>query len=146
MLRAIPDTPSPRTGAAPDLRAVTPGSPIPTPAAVPSSSNDDDCASPDASAPPRRQPILSVEDYGIPLPAWLQECIRHVPPGAGESCPTDSEALLASAFDFAYQLHEGQYRASGEPYIIHPVAVADLLRDIGGSAAVIAVGILHEVV
>ena len=87
-----------------------------------------------------------MEDYGIPLPAWLEECIKHVPPGAGESCPTDSEALLASAFDFAYQLHEGQYRASGEPYIIHPVAVADLLRDIGGSAAVIAAGFLHDVV
>ena len=82
----------------------------------------------------------------MPLPEWLQRCIEHVPPGEGESCPTDSEALLASAFDFAYQLHEGQFRASGEPYIIHPVAVADLLRDIGASAGVIAAGFLHDVV
>jgi len=82
----------------------------------------------------------------VPLPEWLQRCIEHVPPGEGESCPTDSEALLASAFDFAYQLHEGQFRASGEPYIIHPVAVADLLRDIGASAGVIAAGFLHDVV
>jgi RelA/SpoT family (p)ppGpp synthetase len=82
----------------------------------------------------------------LPLPEWLQRCIEHVPPGEGESCPTDSEALLASAFDFAYQLHEGQFRASGEPYIIHPVAVADLLRDIGASAGVIAAGFLHDVV
>ena len=94
----------------------------------------------------RRRPIHDPSDYGVPLPAWLQECMRHVPPGAGESCPTDTEALLASAFDFAYQLHEGQYRASGEPYIIHPIAVADLLRDIGASAAVIAAGFLHDVV
>ena len=84
--------------------------------------------------------------YAIALPEWLQRCIEHVPPGAGESCPTDAEALLASAFDFAYQLHEGQYRASGEPYIVHPVAVADLLRDIGASAGVIAAGFLHDVV
>ena len=94
----------------------------------------------------RRRPIHEPADYGVPLPTWLQDCVRHVPPGDGESCPIDTEALLASAFDFAYQLHEGQFRASGEPYIIHPVAVADLLRDIGASAAVIAAGFLHDVV
>jgi RelA/SpoT family (p)ppGpp synthetase len=89
---------------------------------------------------------LQPADYGIPLPEWLQTCIKHVPPGVGDTCPTDAEALLASAFDFAYQLHEGQVRASGEPYICHPVAVADLLRDIGASAPVIAAGFLHDVV
>ncbi|MEA5475061.1 bifunctional (p)ppGpp synthetase/guanosine-3',5'-bis(diphosphate) 3'-pyrophosphohydrolase [Synechococcus sp. CCY9201] len=96
-----------------------------------------------AAARPR---ILSPADYGVPLPEWLQRCIEHVPPGAGDVCPRDAEALLASAFDFAYQLHDGQYRASGEPYIIHPIAVADLLRDIGASAGVIAAGFLHDVV
>jgi RelA/SpoT family (p)ppGpp synthetase len=102
-----------------------------------------------ASVPPlplgRRQ-IRTLDDYGIPLPEWLQRCLDHVPPGTGESCPTDAEALLASAFDFAFQLHDGQVRASGEPYICHPVAVADLLRDIGASAGVIAAGFLHDVV
>ena len=47
---------------------------------------------------------------------------------------------------FAFQLHKGQYRKSGEPYITHPVAVADLLREIGASASVIAAGFLHDVV
>ncbi|MBM5791261.1 MAG: bifunctional (p)ppGpp synthetase/guanosine-3',5'-bis(diphosphate) 3'-pyrophosphohydrolase [Cyanobacteria bacterium M_surface_10_m1_298] len=93
-----------------------------------------------------RREIQSPEDYGIPLPEWLRTCIEHVPPGAGESCPTDTEALLSAAFDFAFQLHDGQVRASGEPYICHPVAVADLLRDIGASAGVIAAGFLHDVV
>ncbi len=91
-------------------------------------------------------PIQSPADYGVPLPEWLQRCIEHCPPGPGGSCPTDPEALLASAFDFAYQLHDGQFRVSGEPYIIHPIAVADLLRDIGASAGVIAAGFLHDVV
>ena len=85
-------------------------------------------------------------NYNIPLPEWLENCLANVPAGRGDSCPTDPEALLALSFDFAYQLHSGQVRASGEPYIIHPVAVADLLRDIGGSAAVIAAGFLHDVV
>jgi guanosine-3',5'-bis(diphosphate) 3'-pyrophosphohydrolase len=106
----------------------------------------------DQSPPPtgglgqRRRLIHEPADYGVPLPEWLQECVRHVPPGPGDSCPTDTEALLASAFDFAFQLHEGQFRATGEPYIVHPIAVADLLRDIGASAAVIAAGFLHDVV
>ena len=94
----------------------------------------------------RDRQIRSPDDYGIELPNWLRECINHVPPGIGHSCPTDSEALLAAAFDFAFQLHEGQFRASGDPYIVHPVAVADLLRDIGASASVIAAGFLHDVV
>ncbi|MFY8149012.1 MAG: HD domain-containing protein, partial [Prochlorococcaceae cyanobacterium] len=84
--------------------------------------------------------------YRVPLPEWLRRCLEQVPISRGGSCPTDAEALLASAFDFAYQLHEGQYRASGEPYIIHPIAVADLLRDIGASAGVIAASFLHDVV
>ncbi len=99
-----------------------------------------------ASVSEGRRPIHGPADYGIPLPEWLQRCIEHVPPGTGDSCPTDPEALLASAFDFAFQLHDGQVRASGEPYIIHPVAVADLLRSIGASAGVIAAGFLHDVV
>jgi RelA/SpoT family (p)ppGpp synthetase len=103
-------------------------------------------APPADDRPTRRRLIQEPGDYGVPLPDWLKECVRHVPPGPGDSCPTDTEALLASAFDFAFQLHEGQFRATGEPYIVHPIAVADLLRDIGGSAAVIAAGFLHDVV
>lgn len=54
--------------------------------------------------------------------------------------------IICRAFEFAYQLHQGQYRASGEPYIMHPVAVAGLLRDLGGGSAMIAAGFLHDVV
>ena len=94
----------------------------------------------------RRHPVRHPDEYGIPLPEWLRQCILNVPPGLGQSCPTDPEALLVAAFDFGFQLHEGQFRASGDPYIVHPVAVADLLRDIGASASVIAAGFLHDVV
>ncbi len=99
-----------------------------------------------AASPLGLRHIHGPADYGIQLPEWLCRCIEHVPPGVGDSCPTDSEGLLAAAFHFAFQLHDGQVRASGEPYICHPVAVADLLRDIGASAGVIAAGFLHDVV
>ena len=85
-------------------------------------------------------------DYGVPLPEWLQRCLEHVPPGQDNSCPTDPELLLACAFDYAYRHHQGQLRATGEPYIVHPIAVADLLRETGASAGVIAAGFLHDVV
>ena len=92
------------------------------------------------------QATRTADAYGIPLPAWLRRCIDQGLPAPGSACPDDSDALLAAAFDFAFQLHDGQVRASGEPYIIHPVAVADLLRDIGASPGVIAAGFLHDVV
>ena len=94
----------------------------------------------------RYHPYKKVEDYQISLPEWLKECIVNTPSTLGESCPTDSDTLLAMAFDLAFQLHQGQSRASGEQYIVHPVAVADLLREIGASPRVIAAGFLHDVV
>ena len=94
----------------------------------------------------RTHQIKHIDDYEIILPEWLKNCIKNIPPGIGASCPRDSEALLVAAFDLAYQLHKGQFRKSGEPYITHPVAVADLLRELGASASVIAAGFLHDVV
>ena len=54
--------------------------------------------------------------------------------------------LVSRAFEFAYALHKGQKRASGEPYICHPIEVACLLRELGGDSAMIAAGFLHDVV
>lgn len=76
------------------------------------------------------------------IPDWLQDCLCNKP---GACDPTDN-SLICRAFEFAYQLHDGQYRKSGEPYICHPVAVAGLLRDLGGTGAMIAAGFLHDVV
>jgi len=58
----------------------------------------------------------------------------------------DHSGLVRRAFEFAYALHQGQKRASGEPYICHPIEVAGLLRDLGGDSAMIAAGFLHDVV
>jgi GTP diphosphokinase / guanosine-3',5'-bis(diphosphate) 3'-diphosphatase len=78
----------------------------------------------------------------LELPTWLQECLLKQ-----QSDPErDDNALVCRAFSFAYALHEGQFRKSGEPYIAHPIAVASLLRDLGGDSAMIAAGFLHDVV
>ena len=87
--------------------------------------------------------------FDFAVPDWLQTCL-NVPPSESESATPDKTpadtGLICRAFELAYQLHQGQYRKSGEPYICHPVAVAGLLRDLGGSGAMIAAGFLHDVV
>jgi len=53
---------------------------------------------------------------------------------------------LAHAIDFAIKAHEGQKRKSGEPYIIHPIAVADTLIDWGMDIDTVIAGVLHDTV
>ncbi|HEY9669997.1 MAG TPA: bifunctional (p)ppGpp synthetase/guanosine-3',5'-bis(diphosphate) 3'-pyrophosphohydrolase [Waterburya sp.] len=89
--------------------------------------------------------IATTSKFNFDVPAWLQECLLAKTTVANEPASDDTH-LICRAFEFAYQLHEGQYRASGEAYIAHPVAVAGLLRDLGGSSVMIAAGFLHDVV
>jgi GTP diphosphokinase / guanosine-3',5'-bis(diphosphate) 3'-diphosphatase len=81
----------------------------------------------------------------VALPDWLQQCMLESP-GANDVSELSDRQLICKAFNFAYELHDGQRRKSGEPYIAHPIAVAGLLRDLGGSAPMIAAGFLHDVV
>ncbi len=55
-------------------------------------------------------------------------------------------ATLEKAYDYAERAHANQKRASGEPYFIHPCAVADILMDLGLDAATIAAALLHDVI
>ena len=56
------------------------------------------------------------------------------------------EIFLRKAYDYAEKAHANQKRASGEPYFIHPCAVADILIDLGLDAATIAAALLHDVI
>lgn len=58
----------------------------------------------------------------------------------------DVALRVRSAFDFAAECHDGQYRASGDPYILHPAAVAEILLDLDIDTASIIAGLLHDVV
>ena len=53
---------------------------------------------------------------------------------------------LDYAVDFAATAHEGQKRASGEPYIIHPIATADILISWGMDIDSVIAGVLHDTV
>ena len=60
--------------------------------------------------------------------------------------PKADVALVEKAFSVAEQAHSSQLRKSGEPYISHPVAVAQILADLGIGATTIAAALLHDTV
>jgi RelA/SpoT family (p)ppGpp synthetase len=53
---------------------------------------------------------------------------------------------VREAYEFGAEAHEGQKRLSGEPYIAHPVAVANILADLHMDAQTIVAAILHDVI
>src|SRR5687768_14249461 len=68
----------------------------------------------------------------------IYETVRRHHPGA------DLE-LLRKAYIFSAVEHKGQTRASGEPYLVHPLEVASILAEMRMDPACVAVGLLHDV-
>ncbi|MBF6593487.1 MAG: bifunctional (p)ppGpp synthetase/guanosine-3',5'-bis(diphosphate) 3'-pyrophosphohydrolase [Thermaceae bacterium] len=60
--------------------------------------------------------------------------------------PHDLREQVRVALEFAYQAHVGQRRKSGEPYIIHPVAVAEILAELGLDVETLMAGLLHDTI
>jgi len=64
---------------------------------------------------------------------------------AREYLPPDKLAIVEDAYNFALKAHDGQVRASGEPYIEHPLQVALTLAELQLDAASLAAALLHDV-
>ena len=73
-----------------------------------------------------------------PLEPILKMCEYHH--------PDEDMSILARAYRRAVNQHSSQRRKSGEPYIIHPLAVAQILADLGMGPLVVAAGLLHDTV
>ena len=58
--------------------------------------------------------------------------------------PSEDISLIRKAWEFCVQHHEGQIRASGEPYIVHPLEVAEVLAEMKMDSTAIAAGLLHD--
>lgn len=58
----------------------------------------------------------------------------------------DQLSFVESAYQFAARAHEGQTRASGQPYIVHPTQVAGTLANLGLDPDTVAAGFLHDTV
>lgn len=61
-------------------------------------------------------------------------------------CTPEERDLIDRAYAYAADAHAGKLRYSGEPYIVHPLGVAQHLAEMELSAAVIAAGLLHDVI
>jgi len=85
----------------------------------------------------RSQTGLSSQD-SPDLEAWLEACARQRPAAELD--------VLRRAGDWARRAHEGQMRASGEPYLQHSLSVAGILADLGLDHEVLAAALLHDVV
>ena len=57
-----------------------------------------------------------------------------------------NHSTLTKAYNFALNAHKNQKRKSGDPYVIHPVAVADILSDLKLDSATIVTGLLHDTI
>jgi GTP pyrophosphokinase len=58
--------------------------------------------------------------------------------------PSEDVTLIRKAWEFCVKHHEGQMRASGEPYIVHPLEVAEVLAEMKMDSTAIAAGLLHD--
>ncbi len=72
----------------------------------------------------------------------LEEILDRV----GKYHPGDNLDLIRRAYIFSAKEHKGQVRASGEPYLTHPLEVANLLAEMKMDAVTVGVGLLHDVV
>ena len=60
--------------------------------------------------------------------------------------PDADEELLRRAYLFSARQHRGQTRQSGEPYLVHPLEVANILADLNLDPICVATGLLHDIV
>src|SRR6202451_2279560 len=61
-----------------------------------------------------------------------------------ESRPQDDLTIIKKAYDYSLKHHEGQSRASGEPYLVHPLEVALVLAEMKMDPVAVAAGLLHD--
>jgi GTP pyrophosphokinase len=60
--------------------------------------------------------------------------------------PSDDVEIIRRAWEFSLEHHQGQVRASGEPYVLHPLEVAHVLAEMKLDSTAIAAGLLHDAV
>jgi len=76
------------------------------------------------------------------LTARFQQLLAKV----AENRPGDDLEIIRKAYDFSLKHHQGQTRASGEPYLIHPLEVSLVLADLKLDSIAIAAGLLHDAI
>jgi guanosine-3',5'-bis(diphosphate) 3'-pyrophosphohydrolase len=102
---------------------------------------------------PAEQPAKEVSPPANGRPAPRHDAERPIPERfdallarVRANRPNEDISLIRKAWDFTVKHHEGQQRASGQPYIIHPLEVAEVLAEMKLDSSAIAAGLLHDAV
>ena len=85
----------------------------------------------------RKHPAIAV-DSPLDIDPWLESLKDHY--------TSDELEMIRRAASTSRQAHEGQTRASGEPYFLHTLAVAQILTELNMDASSISAAMLHDVV
>ena len=86
--------------------------------------------------------MSTVEAPASHLPLPMQNILSPLAANSTEA----EQALVRKAYAYAAAAHAGQVRLSGEPYLSHPLAVAEVLAELGFDAHSVAAGLLHDTV
>src|SRR6185312_16175148 len=92
-----------------------------------------------ATVQPSTLPVERVPDLFAEKFARLLDTVRR-------NRPSDDVNIIRQAWEFCLEHHKGQLRASGEPYVLHPLEVALVLAEMKLDATAIAAGLLHDAV
>jgi GTP diphosphokinase / guanosine-3',5'-bis(diphosphate) 3'-diphosphatase len=79
-------------------------------------------------------------ETNIPTATRFRDLLRQV----SEFRPNDDLETIRKAYDFSQRHHAGQTRASGEPYLVHPLEVANVLAEMKMDTTAIVAGLLHD--
>jgi GTP pyrophosphokinase len=79
-------------------------------------------------------------------PSVVEKQLEKLLATVRDARPKDDIAPIEKAFHYAAQFHAGQSRVSGEPYLLHPLAVAQILAEMRMDVVSIVTGLLHDVV
>ena len=90
----------------------------------------------------RRRAMAKFASSGRSAPPELDQLLRTL----RSYHPKADRQLVIRAYERAAAAHRDQRRLSGQPYLVHPVAVAEILAELGMTAATVAAGLLHDTV
>jgi len=96
----------------------------------------------DTQATTIQPPVLPADAPADPVAQLYQELEAHI----RETRPNEDLEPLRKAFRFAAERHQMQKRASGEPYMMHPIQVTRTLADMHMDMVCLQTGMLHDVV
>ena len=90
------------------------------------------------------EPFDKTESQALTVPPEVEEQYRSLEKTVAASVPSANIDHIRAAFEYAFRAHGDQKRKSGEPYIIHPLAAAEIVAELGLDEESIIAALLHD--